>query len=301
MKDFVKNRFRSHYPTWDKSLTGEFESSDIIKVHRLLEEYSPTPLLHLPNLAESLGLRQILVKDEANRFGLKAFKALGASYAVYRFICNEFKKSNLAPPTPESFYSKNEIIQPEKYTFCTATDGNHGRGVAWTASKLKQKAVIYMPKNTVPARIENIRKTRAEVHVVDGDYDDAVSICQSEADKYGWQIISDTSWPGYETIPVWIMAGYVTIFQEIDQRLSDSKRIDCFIVQGGVGALAAAASWYYNTTHKAGDMKIISIESRLPRLFRGSPLSVSIDSRRQAASLGSIEIIFISPALWVVL
>ncbi len=262
MKDFINNKFRRPEPAWDRSLTGEFESSDIIKVHRSLGEYSPTPLLRLSNLAGSLGLRQILVKDEAHRFGLKAFKALGASYAIYRFICDEFKKSNLDPPAPDSFYSENDIIPPEKYTFCTATDGNHGRGVAWTASKLEQKAVIYMPKNTVPARIENIRKLGAEVHVVAGDYDDAVGICQEEAERNGWQIISDTSWPGYETIPAWIMAGYVTIFQEIDQSLSDSEKIDCFIIQGGVGALAAAASWYYNTTRKAGDMKIVSIEPR---------------------------------------
>ncbi|MBD3217006.1 MAG: pyridoxal-phosphate dependent enzyme, partial [candidate division Zixibacteria bacterium] len=246
MKDFVKNKFRSNNPAWDRSLTGELESSDIIKVHRSLREYSPTPLSHLPKFAGSLGLRQILVKDEAHRFGLRAFKALGASYAIYRFICDEFKKSNLEPPASESFYSKNDIIPPDKYTFCTATDGNHGRGVAWTASKLGQKAVIYMPENTVPSRIENIRKIGAEVNIVDGDYDDAVRTCQEEAEKNGWQIISDTSWPGYETIPVWIMAGYVTIFREIDQSLSNSEKIDCFIVQGGVGALAAAASWYYN-------------------------------------------------------
>ncbi|HEQ98972.1 MAG TPA: diaminopropionate ammonia-lyase [candidate division Zixibacteria bacterium] len=262
MKNYLINRFRQNIPSWNNSQTSEFERPDIRDVHRSLKEYKPTPLIDLPGLAEHLGIGRLLIKDEAQRFGLKAFKALGATYAIYRFVCGEFEKSGLDIPSPEFFYSAEEIISSAQYTFCTATDGNHGRGVAWTASKLRQNAVIYMPKNTVSARIENIRGHGADVYIVDGAYDDAVRICRDEAEKYGWQIISDTAWPGYETIPEWIMAGYLTIFREIDESLKKKDSIDCFIVQGGVGALAASASWYYNTVHSQTGLRIVSVEPR---------------------------------------
>lgn len=231
-------------------------------LHSSLEEYKPTPLIGLPHLAKTLGIGRLLVKDEGHRFGLKAFKALGASYAIYKFISAEYKKSGHDIPPPESFYATEDIVPPGRYTFCTATDGNHGLGVAWTASKLCQKAVIYMPRNTVPARVDNIRQHGAEVHIVDGDYDDAVETCRDEAQKNSWQIISDTAWQGYETVPRWIMAGYVTIFKEIDNSLKKNGNIDCLIVQGGVGALAASAAWYYNIFHSQSDLKIVSVEPR---------------------------------------
>jgi diaminopropionate ammonia-lyase len=262
MKSFVINKFRKPIPKWDRHQTGAFENPDIMDLHRSLREYNPTPLISLPHLAETLGIGRLLVKDEGHRFGLKAFKALGATYAIYKFISAEYEKPDHDIPPPESFYATEDIVPPGCYTFCTATDGNHGRGVAWTASKLRQNAVIYMPRNTVPARVDNIRQHGAEVHIVDGDYDDAVGICRDEARKNGWQIVSDTAWQGYETIPRWIMAGYITIFKEIDESMKKKGNIDCFIVQGGVGALAASTSWYYNTVHSQTGLRIVSVEPR---------------------------------------
>ena len=63
-----------------------FASCDIAELHRSIPGYRPTPLVELPALARELGLGRIFVKDEAHRFGLKAFKALGGTYAVYRFV-----------------------------------------------------------------------------------------------------------------------------------------------------------------------------------------------------------------------
>lgn len=199
----------------------------------------------------------MLVKDESHRFGLNAFKALGSTYAVYQFIKKYLEASSLDCPAPEQFY--RELHLPKRtFTFCTATDGNHGRGVAWVARQLKQKAVIYMPRETVPARIESIRKERAEVVVVDGTYDDAVARCTKGARARGWQIISDTGWAGYEQIPRWIQAGYLTMFEEI--HADASHNVDVVIVQAGVGALAAAAAWYYNRTYPMPRPKLVSVE-----------------------------------------
>src|SRR5256885_5890426 len=137
---------------------------------------------------------EIKVKDESKRFGLNAFKVLGASYAIHRFM--------KASPSQDGL------------TFATATDGNHGRAVAWSAKRLHQKAVIFVPSNTVPARIDAIRGEGAQVVVVDGNYDDTVKRAAADAAKSGWQVISDTAYEGYTEIPRWIMEGYSTLFAE---------------------------------------------------------------------------------------
>jgi len=260
MSRFAANPFRDHPPQWDDTITGVFADPDIPVVHQSLPEYHPTPLVTLPGLARRLGVKQILIKDEAHRFGLKAFKALGATYAIYRFINKELISRGAPPIPPSDFYRTTGIIPPDTITFSTATDGNHGRGVAWAARKLGQRAVIYMPANTVAARINNIKAEGAEVIVVDGTYDDAVATSAEQADKHGWQIISDTSWPGYTDIPRWIMAGYTTMFGEVQQQQPPDTKIDLVFVQAGVGALAAAAAWYYNREHYSSRPTLVTVE-----------------------------------------
>ncbi len=247
----VSNPFRRPDPVaWDAVAAAPFAAEDIRKVHRSLPEYAPTPLVRLPALADCLGVGQVLVKDEAHRFGLKAFKALGASYAVYRW----FAEREEVPP-PERFY--REFRPGGHATLCTATDGNHGRGVAWVAEKLGLRAEVFMPKGTVPARVESIRSHGAEVHVIDGDYDDAVIRCAEQAKRHGWQIISDTSWPGYEQIPRWIQAGYVSMFEEIQEQYEGV--IDVAFIPGGVGALAATAAWWFSRPGYES-VKLVSVE-----------------------------------------
>lgn len=254
------NPYRQADPSWEAQDCAAFESADILAVHTSLDEYRPTPLTSLPLLAHQLGIKQILVKDESHRFGLKAFKALGASYAVYRFIRQRAKSHHGQPPPAKDFYRGAEPIQPGSFTFCTATDGNHGRAVAWIARKLKQQAVIYVPGNTVRHRIEMIETEGAEVRIVDGSYDDAVAATATDAQKHGWQIISDTSWSGYMEIPRWTMAGYTTLFREIHEVPEGAVDVDVVFVQAGVGALAAAAAWYYNRALKASGVRLIAVE-----------------------------------------
>jgi diaminopropionate ammonia-lyase len=132
-------------------------------------------------------------------------------------------------------------------TFATATDGNHGRGVAWAADRLNCRAVVYVHKGTSQARIDAIAGYGADVRVVDGTYDDAVRRASADAEKNGWQVISDTSWEGYEDIPKWVMQGYTTMLSEAQEQLAGQgivKPTHVF-VQGGVGALAAATVGFY--------------------------------------------------------
>ena len=268
MCQFFFNPDRQPEPQWDDTTRDLFEADDIVPLHSSLEEYQPTPLVSLPALAKHLHLRRILIKDESHRFGLKAFKALGSSYAIYRVLSERLQAEGKQPPAAGDFYAVSDLIEKGRYTFCTATDGNHGRGVAWTARKLGQKAVIYMPEGTVPARIANIESEGAEVIVVDGDYDEAVRQAAEDSAENGWQIISDTSWPGYEQIPRWIMAGYMTMFYEIGEAFEDD--IDVVFVQAGVGALAGAAAYYFNRKARWPGPKIISLEPTSAACVMGS-------------------------------
>lgn len=253
------NPYRLKKPDWEEDICLFFENRDILDLHRSLPEYEPTPLICLPDLAKNLGIKQLYIKDESFRFGLKAFKALGSTYAIYRMINDYIREQNGPEVTANNFYS-NSFLRPNEFTFCTATDGNHGRAVAWAARKLRQKSVIYMPGNSVMARIENIESEGAKVIVVDGNYDKAVRLAADDAKNNGWQIVSDTSWSGYEKIPRYIMAGFLTMFREIHQELEEAVDIDAVFIQAGVGALAASASWFYNREYDLSNPKLISIE-----------------------------------------
>lgn len=226
-------------------------------VHRALPGYRATPLVELPGLAKRLGIKRLMVKDESQRFDLKAFKSLGASYAVFRLINRWREQNGDRPVTPEELFS-GTVIPKGQHTLCTATDGNHGRGVAWVARLLGQRAVIYMPKGTVSARMANIRNEGAEVIVVDGTYDLAVETARSEAAEHGWTIISDTSWDGYTEIPMWISEGYLTLFAEIEEQSNDLPNF--VFIPGGVGALAATAAWWYSQSSERHATRLVSVE-----------------------------------------
>ena len=186
---------------FDSILPLDSEAADPLLFHMTMPGYTATPLYDLPGLASKLGVGQILLKDESQRFDLKAFKILGASYAIYLLVAASLNTSNLAY---NAFWSGDWKTEMKPITLCTATDGNHGRGVARMARLLKLPAEIYMPRGTVPARIENIRSEGAEVVIVDGNYDRAVERACSDAAQNDWTLLSDTSFPGYEEIPRWI-------------------------------------------------------------------------------------------------
>ena len=217
-----------------------------MKFHREIPGYKMTPLRALPNLAQMLGIGGIYIKDEAQRLELNSFKVLGGSYAISRYIQ---KKLGLTDEETTYEYLASEDCHKRlgDITFASATDGNHGRGIAWASMKLRHKCVIYVHKETSQARIDAIRRYGADVHIVDGNYDDAVRKIAEDAKTYGWTIISDTSWDGYTEIPTWIMQGYTSMILESQEQFAGMGiiRPTHVIVQAGVGALAASVIGFY--------------------------------------------------------
>ncbi|MDR1744657.1 MAG: diaminopropionate ammonia-lyase [Planctomycetota bacterium] len=228
---------------------ADFSSEEAARVrayHESFREYAPTPLVELPRLAAHLGLGGIFVKDESKRFGLNAFKVLGGAYAIGRILAERLGASieNIASDELRSPEMKKRLGD---FTFATATDGNHGRGVAWTAQQLGQKAVVYMPKGSAQIRADNIRATGAECHITDLNYDDAVRLASAKAEENGWIMVQDTAWEGYEDIPRWIMQGYMTLAAEsLDQlRGRGVERPTHLFLQAGVGSFAGAALGFF--------------------------------------------------------
>lgn len=219
--------------------------------HKSFPAYTETPLAALDNLAKELGLSKVWVKDESYRFGLNAFKVLGGSYSIGVYLAKK-----LGIPLSELTYEK--LTSPEAkeklgdMTFVTATDGNHGRGVAWTARELGQKSVVYMPQGSSQERLANIRAEGADASIVDMNYDDAVRLANQMGEEKGWIMVQDTAWEGYEEIPAWIMQGYATLAFEATRQLGDEVPTHVFL-QAGVGSLAGGVAGFLSNFY--GDKK----------------------------------------------
>ncbi len=211
--------------------------------HKTIPNYAPTPLVSLPSLAETLGVGTLYVKDESHRFGLNAFKGLGGSYAIGQTIASRLGKP-LETLTFEELASEETREKIGTLTFVTATDGNHGRGVAWAAQQLGHRAVVYMPKGTALERLENIQVLGAEASITEMNYDDAVRHAAQMAERHGWILVQDTAWEGYEATPTHIMQGYATLAAEIAEQLEGEIPTHLFL-QAGVGSFAGAVLGYF--------------------------------------------------------
>ena len=218
--------------------------------HRSLPGYRPSPLVEAASLAAELAVSRVLVKDESNRFGLPAFKILGASWAVQRAL-----DENTDGVT----------------TLVAATDGNHGRAVAWLAAQRGLAARIFVPAAVHPAAVAAIAGEGATVVRVEDSYDAAVAAAIADAQQAGALLVQDTAWPGYEEIPAWIVAGYTTLFAELDEQLGDTT-LDLLVVPVGVGSLAQAALAHY----------------RRPEIER-PPALLAVEPDRAACVLASLQ------------
>lgn len=234
-------------PTKAKEMFPIENARDARKFHRQIPGYSMTPLVALPNLAQLLGVGGIYVKNEAERLGMRSFKVMGGSYAVYRLVKKLLGREN-EDLSYEYLVSKECHDLLGDAVFCSATDGNHGRGLAWACQKLNLPCKIYVHSETSQPRIDAIKSFGAEVTVVDGNYDDAVRQAAEDAEKNGWYVVSDTSWEGYEEIPTWIMQGYTSILLEAQEQFAGMGIVKPthVIVQAGVGALAASVVGFYS-------------------------------------------------------
>ncbi len=231
--------------------------------HKSFPQYTVTPLQKLSALAKYLGVRNIYCKDESYRFGLNAFKVLGGSYAMGRYIAQELGRD--ISELPYNVLSSDKLREEfGQATFFTATDGNHGRGVAWAASRLGQKAVVRMPKGTTRTRFDNIAKEGAVVTIEEVNYDDCVRMAAAEAAKTEHGIIvQDTAWDGYEEIPSWIMQGYGTMVMEADRQLKEdgTDRPTHVFVQAGVGSLAGAVVGYFANKYRENPPVMVVCEA----------------------------------------
>jgi len=231
--------------------------------HESFPQYSKTPLIKLEHMASYLGLKEVYIKDESYRFGLNAFKVLGGSYAMARYIAKQTGKD--VSELPYQVLTSDRLRQEfGQATFFTATDGNHGRGVAWAANKLKQKAVVYMPKGTTRTRLENILKENAAATIEEVNYDECVRMAAAAAAAVpNGVVVQDTAWDGYEEIPVWIMQGYGTMAMEADEQLHSSgcDRPTHVLVQAGVGSLAGAVQGYFTNRFPEQPPKVIVVEA----------------------------------------
>lgn len=216
--------------------------------HKSFPQYTVTPLARLDNLAARLGLNSLCVKDESYRFGLNAFKVLGGSFAMASYIADETGR-DVAEMTYDYLTSDELARDFGQATFFTATDGNHGRGVAWAAKRLGQKAVVHMPKGSTKPRFDNIAAEGATVTIEEVNYDECVRMAAAEADACErGVIVQDTAWEGYEKIPSWIMEGYGTMASEAAEQLREAaiNRPTHVFVQAGVGSLAGAVVGYFS-------------------------------------------------------
>lgn len=248
----------------DKSYP-EMLSEEIVesvrKFHSSINGYKATPLIYLDNLAKSLGVSKIYVKDESHRFGLNAFKGLGGTYAIAKFLSKELEV-NINDVDFDYFKSPEVKEKTKGMVFVTATDGNHGKGLAWAATQLGCRSVIYMPKGAAKRRVDAIREVGGEVYVTDLNYDDAVRLASQTANKNGWHLIQDTAWEGYEEIPNWITQGYSTMAHEALQQLSldGIQKPTHVFLQAGVGSMAGAVLGYYANKFKGDHPATVIVE-----------------------------------------
>jgi diaminopropionate ammonia-lyase len=239
MTDKCDFKFNEKKESGKKFVLEKYFTEEILDFHKSLPGYTPTPLgeirLHLKNYGG-----KVFLKDESRRFSIGAFKSLGASWAIHNFLKNH----------------KGE------FTFCTATDGNHGRAVAWSSRIFGQKAKVFMPFSTVESRKVFIEDEGADVTILDGDYDFAVKMAQKESMKENHILIQDTAWEGYEYYPNLISAGYTTMIKELESQVSgfNDDWVNAIILQSGVGSWAASIILYLREICNFRNTKIIILE-----------------------------------------
>ncbi len=225
--------------------------------HESLPGYRPTPLVEQPRLADELGVGRVLVKDESSRLGLSAFKVLGASWACTRALRDR----------PGA-------------RLVTATDGNHGRAVARTAEHLGTTATVFVPEVTPRRTVELLEAEGAEVVRVDAGYDETVRVAAGHAGASAERaLVQDTAWPGYEQVPGWVVEGYRTLLEEVDEALGVVP--DLVAVPVGVGSLAQAVVGYHRRPGPGTTGPVVlavepdSAACALTSLAAGTPVSVA--------------------------
>ncbi len=263
--------------------------------------YAKMPLWQLNDLAKNLSLGSILYKDEGPRFGLGSFKALGGAYAALRVLQRELTARVGHPVALADIRRGNYADQVSEITLVSATDGNHGRSLAWGCQRFGAPCRIYIHADVSEGRAQAMRDLGATVVRISGDYDASVRLAKSEAEAHGWFVVSDTSWPGYSDPPRDVMAGYAVMTNEICTAL-DQPPSHVFL-QGGVGGLAASVAAYFRQYWGESAPRVVIVEPELAAcLFEsaraGAPRAVQIEVETVMAGLSCGEP---SPMAWPIL
>ena len=275
-------------------------AQEALAYHRSFPLYAPTPLARLDALSARLGLGAVYVKDESPRFGLDAFKVLGGSYAVGRCVGRALgiDPEALAYSLLTSASCRQKLAGT---TLFTATDGNHGRGVAWTARELGCGAVVRMPRGTVESRVKNIRRLGAQVSVEDLSYDECVRLAARQAAaSRGGVLVQDTAWPGYEEVPLWIMQGYLTLACEADAQMP--LRPTHVFLQAGVGSMAAAVAGYFALRYADAPPRIVVVEpTRADCFFQSARAGRAVASGDLNTMMAGLACAVPNPIAWDIL
>lgn len=272
------------------------ESNKARCFHMSFDNYKATPLYSLDGLAKKLGVKKILIKDESSRFDLNSFKVLGGTYAITKLICEKMKKD--VSEVNFKYIRKHAAKEIGNAPFVTATDGNHGRGIAWAAHELGQKAIVYLPMNSAKRRIEAIKETGAEAIVTDLNYDNTVLLAIEKAKEVNGYMVQDTAWKGYTEVPAWIMQGYTTMGMEVvDQLALQGYNAPTHVfLQAGVGGMAAAILGLFVNIYKNNYPKTIIVE---PNAANCIYHSAEINDGKPHAINGDLQTIMVGLACGV--
>ena len=278
-----------------RAWTCEAPDDSAASFHRQLPGYAPTPLVEIPELSAEFGVARLFAKDESARFDLAAFKFLGASWAAFRAVA---ARSGYGGPAGLDGLRAHLLTAASAASsglaLVAATDGNHGRAVARTARLLGLPARVYVPKSVPGAVIDRISAEGARVTQRDDDYDGTVAAARAEAaaDR-GAVLVQDTAWPGYADVPAWIVAGYETLFAELDAQLlqAGAPAPALVSVPAGVGSLAQAAVAHYRRPDlpRAARPRLLSAEPDtaacvLASLAAAAPWASTVPPSRRLSS-----------------
>lgn len=271
-------------PDFGADLIDDAAAAEVRRFHESFAEYRPTPLRSLGGLAARWGLGAVLVKDESFRFGLNAFKVLGASYAMGKSLAKRLGRPLDELPFPALRRPDTRAALGDP-VFAATTDGNHGRGVAWTAAQLGFRSHVYMPKGSAAARFDNIKRLGGEATITDMNYDDTVRWVAGQAPARNWEVIQDTAWEGYVDVPRWIMQGYSTVAREAFAQIEGGAPTH-ILLQAGVGAFAAVMAAMARRAWPDRPPRVVVMEAKPAECFYRS-----VKAGRKTAVGGELDTI----------
>ena len=273
------------YGAAERAVLNEDEARSALREIEAWPGYRASPLVFLPGLASRVGVGSLAYQDESGRFGLRSFKALGGAYAVYRHLAREVAaRTGGRDVSSEALAAGAHRDLVSTMTVCCATDGNHGRSVAWGARTFGCNCVIYVHETVSEQRVAAIAAFGAKVVRNPGNYDEAVHRAARDAEANGWTVVSDTSYEGYTEIPRDVMHGYTVMADEALRAHAQQSVPTHIFIQGGVGGLAAAVCARFWWEYGAQRPRFVVVEPE-----RAACLYESARAGRRVTLSGDIE------------